>query len=79
MPSNTVHINCWQAHLKPFCGVNRNAIFWRQNLLALIQREKEFDFQSISDNKNLKIPNTFKKYRGTGTSVSFLKKYRRYR
>ena len=74
-------INSWQAHPKPFFGVDCNAIFWSKKFISSNPvREREFDFQSLSNNKKLKIPNTFlKKYRDAGTSVPFSEKYRRYR
>ena len=66
-----LHNNCCQAHLKPSFEMNRNAIFEVENLLASIQREreKEFDFLSIRNNKKLEIPSVpvtvLKKYCGT--------------
>ena len=73
-------INCWQAYPEPFFGVNCNAIFRSKKFISSNPMEREFDFQSLSNNKKLKIPNTFlKKYRDAGTSVPFSEKYRRYR
>ena len=50
--------------------------FGVKNILALIQRDREFDFQLIRDNKKTEnMEYLLKKYHGTGTSVPFLKKY----
>ena len=52
--------------------------FGVKNILALIQRDREFDFQLIRDNqKTENMEYLLQKHHGTGTLVPFLKKYHR--
>ena len=41
----------WQAYLDPLFGANRSIIFWGQNLLATVQRERDSLIFNLIRNK----------------------------